>query len=202
MTGDVLHGPPSVLVMGITASGKTTVAAALADRLGRPFVDADDHHPRRNVEKMAAGEPLDDRDRAPWLDVLAALLRDAHEDDDPVVLACSALKRRYREVLRAGAPLRTVLLDLDADEARRRIAGRDDHFMPSSLVESQLAALERPGDAIVVEATAPVDEILDRVLAALGATVTPQEPPMVGRVAEEGLDAQDRSRHRRERGYR
>lgn len=154
--------------MGIAGSGKTAVGTALAGRLGRRFVDADDHHPRPNLEKMAGGRPLDDDDRAPWLEVLAGVLRDAHEDDAPVVLACSALTRRYRDVLRRGAPVRTVLLDLPADEARRRVAAREDHFMPAALVGSQLATLERPDDAIVVDATAPVGEIVDRVVVALG----------------------------------
>ena len=137
MTADA----PPIVVMGVSASGKTSLGQALADRLHIPFVDADDLHPQANVDKMAAGVPLDDDDRWPWLDAVAARLADG-----PVVIACSALKRRYRDRLRASAPeIVFVHLTGDSDVLRRRIRKRAGHFMPASLLQSQLDTLEDLG---------------------------------------------------------
>jgi gluconokinase len=125
--------------MGPSGSGKSVVGAVLATRLDLPFVDADDLHPASNVAKMAAGTPLDDADRMPWLDVVAETLREASEG---AVVACSALARRYRDRIRAGAPDAVfVALTVSPEELARRMASRE-HFMPSSLLASQLAALE------------------------------------------------------------
>lgn len=140
-----------IVVMGPSGSGKSVVGAGLAERLGVPFVDADDLHPEANVTKMAAGTPLDDDDRMPWLDVVAATLRNAPEG---IVIACSALARRYRDRIRAGAPGAVfVELRVDTGELSRRMATRD-HFMPASLLTSQLATLEsldadEPGVTVV-----------------------------------------------------
>jgi carbohydrate kinase (thermoresistant glucokinase family) len=148
-----------VVVMGVSGSGKTTIGAALADALGLPFVDGDALHPAANVAKMAAGIPLDDADRAPWLDAVGQLLAAG-----PVVVACSALKRVYRDRLRAAAPtLQLVFLDGSRDLLASRMAARPGHFMPTTLLDSQLATLERPDPderALTVEIAAPVAAIV------------------------------------------
>lgn len=152
-----------VIVMGVSGAGKTTVGHALATALGWPFVDADDLHPPANVDKMRRGEALDDADRAPWLDAVAATLRSL---DDGVV-ACSALRAAYRQKLRVRDDVRFVYLDVPRDVLERRLAHRHGHYMPSSLLPSQLATLERPDDAIVVDSTAPVELVVERIRAAI-----------------------------------
>lgn len=134
---------PLVVVMGVSGSGKSTVAIELARRLGVPFCEGDDLHPPANVAKMKAGEPLDDADRAPWL---AALNDWMHAHREGGVVSCSALRRRYRDRLREGLepPPAFVLLDPPRAVLERRMAARRDHFMPASLLDSQLATLERP----------------------------------------------------------
>lgn len=149
--------------MGVSGSGKTTLGAALAQRLRVPFADADDFHPPANVAKMAAGQPLDDADRGPWLDALGVWLAD-HADG--CVLACSALRRRYRDRLRAYADgLRCVHVHGDRAVIARRVAARTGHFMPASLLDSQLEVLEplEPDeDGFVIDVDAPVDEQVER----------------------------------------
>ena len=139
--------PVAVVVMGVSGCGKTTVARALADRLGWTFAEADDFHPPANIAKMEAGHPLDDDDRAPWLAAIRDWLRERADDDQDVVVTCSALKRAYRETLRGGGP-RVVFVHLDGDREtlEARMAGRSGHFMPGSLLDSQLATLEPLGD--------------------------------------------------------
>jgi gluconokinase len=128
-----------VVVMGVSGSGKSTVGAALARRLGVPFADADTFHPRANVAKMAAGKPLDDADRFPWLNAVGQWLA-GHEDG---VMSCSALRRRYRDQLRSSCPrIEFLQLTGSPELIGRRQAGRRGHFMPSSLVMSQFDALE------------------------------------------------------------
>ena len=148
-----------VVVMGVSGSGKTTVGAALADALGLRFVDGDALHPAANVAKMAAGIPLGDADRAPWLDAIGAVLAAG-----PVVVACSALKRAYRDRLRAAAPgLQLVFLDGDRALLASRMAARPGHFMPTSLLDSQLATLERPDHdehALTADIAPPAEEIV------------------------------------------
>lgn len=155
-----------VVVMGVSGTGKSTIGRALAEALGLAFVEGDDLHPESNVAKMAAGIPLTDADRAPWLDRIAA------EMDHPVVVACSALKRAYRDRLRLAAPdLALIYLHGDATLLAGRIEGREGHFMPSSLLESQLAALEEPApdeNAIPVNVALRPDEILELVTHRLG----------------------------------
>lgn len=135
-----------IVVMGVSACGKTSVGVALAARCGLDFVDGDDLHSARNIARMASGEPLSDEDRAPWLDRVGAVLADRAAHPAGVVIACSALRRLYRDRIRAaaGAGLAFVFLDITVTEARRRIALRTDHFMPPALVDSQFATLERP----------------------------------------------------------
>ena len=148
-----------VVVMGVSGSGKTTVGAALADALGLRFVDGDALHPAANVAKMAAGIPLDDADRAPWLDAVGAVLAAG-----PVVVACSALKRVYRDRLRAAAPdLDLVFLDGSRELLASRMAARPGHFMPASLLDSQLATLEPPTadeHPVTVDVAPAVSEIV------------------------------------------
>jgi gluconokinase len=132
--------PSPVVVMGVAGSGKSTIGALIAARLGLPFVDGDALHPAANVTKMAAGIPLDDTDRAPWLDAVGERLAAGG-----VVVACSALRRAYRDRLRAAAPdARFVLLHGSRELLAARLGARPDHFMPVALLESQLATLELP----------------------------------------------------------
>lgn len=138
--------PRQVLVMGVSGCGKSSVGSALAERLGWRFVDADDYHPAANVDKMRAGLPLDDQDRAPWLDRLNALLRHSAARDQPVVLACSALRERYRERLSHRLPgLAIVHLRGDFDTIAARLAARTHRYMPPTLLRSQFDTLESPG---------------------------------------------------------
>jgi gluconokinase len=169
---------PTIVVMGVSGCGKTTVGRALADARGAVFIDADDLHPPENVARMAAGVPLDDEARAPWLDAVAAAIAARTEAGDEVVVACSALTRSYRDRLRAAGPLRFVLLDAPEPVLRERLAERAGHFMPASLLADQLDTLERPGpdepDAVVVDGSLPIapsdalPTVLSRVLRTLG----------------------------------
>lgn len=153
-----------VLVMGVSGAGKTAIGERLAARLGVPFIDADDHHPRQNVAKMAAGIPLDDADRAPWLEALNRILR-GHGD---AVIACSALKQRYRDALLAGVPdARIVFLNGDRGLIRKRLEARKHRYMPASLLDSQLAALEPPSDAIEIDVAGDPDHCASQVFAAV-----------------------------------
>jgi gluconokinase len=147
-----------IVVMGVSGSGKSSVGTVLARTLGLPFLEGDALHPPANVAKMAAGVPLDDADRAPWLAAIAGWM-EAHPDG---VVACSALKRAYRDRLRAAAPaLRIVALLLPERVLAERLGHRRGHFMPGSLLASQLATLEPPTaaeDALVVTADRSIDE--------------------------------------------
>jgi carbohydrate kinase (thermoresistant glucokinase family) len=150
-----------VVVMGVSGSGKSSVGAELARTMGRDFVDGDDLHPASNIEKMRDGVPLDDADRAPWLRAVAAVLADHAAHPTGVVVACSALKRTYREALRSVHGVSFVFLDADRAMIERRLATRAGHFMPSTLIASQFDALERPStsaaDVLIVDAVLPVD---------------------------------------------
>ena len=164
--------PPVIVIMGVSGCGKSVVGRLLADRLRRPFHDADAYHPPANVEKMRAGVPLDDADRVPWLAALAALVRAAASAGPPIVLACSALRRDHRRQLglpAAGVTL--VHLDGDKELIRSRIMSRTGHFMPASLLDSQWATLERPGpdeDPLVVDVAGTPETIVDGIMKALG----------------------------------
>jgi gluconokinase len=136
---------PLVVVMGVTGSGKSLIGSALAQSLGVTFVDGDDFHSAENIEKMSSGIPLTDGDRAGWLAALAREIHAARAADRGIVVACSALKRRYRDILRAGArDLNFILLNGTPKLIAERLAHRGGHFMPPSLLNSQLAALEKP----------------------------------------------------------
>ena len=158
-----------VIVMGVAASGKTTVGEALAERMHCPFQEGDALHPPENIARMRAGHPLTDADRWPWLDRVAQWMQ-AHERG---VISCSALKRSYRDRLRIAAPtMALVFLDPAPAELRRRIANRPEHFMPASLLDSQLATLEPPQAdevALRLDEKDPLEDQLDRVCAWLEA---------------------------------
>ncbi|WSQ08824.1 gluconokinase [Streptomyces sp. NBC_01231] len=165
--------PPIVLVLGVTGSGKTTVGKAVAELLHLPFVEGDDFHPAANVAKMSAGRALDDADREPWLRALADRVRHSVEAGEGLVVACSALKRAYRDGLRAAARGRLwcLYLALDRDTAWDRVSRRTGHFMPARLVDSQFETLEplepdEPG--MTMDATADLPTQLTRVRAAVG----------------------------------
>jgi gluconokinase len=154
-----------IVILGVAGAGKTTVGTALAGTLGWRFVDADDLHPPANVEKMGRGEPLTDADREPWLAAVRDVIVRALQEEDAVVIACSALKARYRAQLAGGDPrVRFVHLDVSRSLLEERLGRRRDHFATETLLDSQLATLEVPTDAVVLDgAQAPralVEEIL------------------------------------------
>jgi gluconokinase len=165
--------PLRIVVMGPSGSGKSAVGAELAASFGLPFVDGDDLHPARNVAKMAAGVPLDDDDRMPWLDDIGAALRDATQGDaGGLVVACSALGRHHRDRIRATAPEAVfVELRVPRSELERRMRERS-HFMPPALLDSQLEALEplaADEAGVAVDNDAPLDVVVARARDALAA---------------------------------
>lgn len=161
-------GIHAVVVMGVTACGKSTVAEAVAGRIGGRHIEGDLFHSAANINKMRAGVALNDADRSGWLEQLGMLLAEAVAAGERPVLSCSALKRRYRDQLRAAVPaLGFVFLDISEAEVRRRASLRTGHFMARGLVSSQFATLERPDDeagVLVVDATLSVDEISRRAV--------------------------------------
>ena len=154
---------PSLVLMGVSGAGKTVVGRDAAARAGVAFLDADDLHPAANVAKMASGQPLNDADRAPWLDAVGAALRDHR----PCVMACSALKRSYRARLRELAPgTLFALLDVPRPVLEQRLASREGHYMPPSLLDSQLATLESPapGELVtVLDGEASIPDLAQQV---------------------------------------
>ena len=165
--------PAAIIVMGVSGSGKSTIGALLAEALGWPFADADGFHPAANVAKMAAGQPLTDADRWPWLDAIAAHIGASRTAGQPVVVACSALRRAYRERLRAGHGDLIFLHLAGAPEViAARQAARQGHFMPPSLMASQFATLEDPAaeaDAVIVSVSASPHEVVATALEQLAA---------------------------------
>jgi gluconokinase len=162
--------PVAIVVMGVSGCGKSSVGEALARRLGARFVDADDHHPPANVEKMRRGIPLDDTDRAPWLARLNAVLRHAVARGEPVVLACSALRQRYRDALSDRLPgLRFVHLSGSYELIAGRLAQRRHEYMPPTLLRSQFDALEPPKDAVVIDIDATIEALAESAARALRA---------------------------------
>lgn len=163
---------PAVVVMGVSGSGKSTVAAGIAAGLGLHFIDGDGLHPAENVARMRAGTPLRDEDRWPWLDRIGACLADRAQWPEGVVIACSALKRAYRDRIRAAAPgVRFVFLDGPPELIGARMTSRVGHYMPATLLESQLRTLEPPGDdepdALRVDIALPVDAVIAAALRSL-----------------------------------
>jgi gluconokinase len=162
-----------VVVMGVSSSGKSVVGKALGRKLHAPFLDGDQFHPPANKEKMRAGIPLTDEDRWPWLESLSLALHEAAEAKGVAVGACSALKRAYRDFMteKAGEPILFVHLDGPRDVIAARIAERQHEFMPASLLDSQLATLERPApneNAITLPITDPVETLATKAAKAVG----------------------------------
>jgi gluconokinase len=152
-----------VIVTGVAGAGKTTIGARLARELGWKFYEGDDLHPAANIEKMRRGEPLDDRDRAPWLVSLRELIRAALDRGDNAVVACSALKEAYRAMLRVAPEVVFVYLRIDPLLAEKRMARRAGHFMDPTLAKSQFAALEEPADALTIDAALSPEEIVKEI---------------------------------------
>src|SRR5262245_11918838 len=156
-----------ILLMGVSGSGKSTIGALLAQRLGFTFQDGDRFHPAANVEKMHKGIPLTDADRLPWLEATAQWIDEARAAGRPAVVACSALKRSYREIMIGKRPdVRLVYLKGDEALIAGRMAKRKGHFMPPGLLKSQFAALEEPGPEekpIIVEVDRSPEEIVEKV---------------------------------------
>ena len=158
----------AVILMGVAGSGKTAVGMRVAQKLDWIFLDADDFHPPANIEKMKHGIPLNDQDRAPWLQRLHDELQRHLTEGRSVILACSALKESYRKVLRDGEPPSTfVCLDVDPQTIRDRLEHRTTHFFPKELMESQFAALEKPEDAVIIDARKSLDEVVEQLVQAL-----------------------------------
>lgn len=164
---------PPVVLMGVSGSGKTTVGEALAASLDMPFIEADALHPKANRDKMAAGIALTDEDRWPWLDAMGEKLEQVRREGHGAIATCSALKRVYRDRLRARVegPLLFVLLDSPRAVLAARMKSRKGHFMPPALLDSQLATLEKPLDdepaTMVVDGTKPVAELVETIAVAL-----------------------------------
>jgi gluconokinase len=157
-----------IVVMGVSGSGKTTVAAMLAGALGAKFLEGDDLHPRSNVEKMRSGTPLTDADRLPWLQRIAQEIDAWRANGDKGVVTCSALKRAYRDIIVGNRPeVALVYLRGSRELIQHRIAARHEHFMPVGLLDSQFATLQEPADAehaVVIDVEGGPSEIVARIL--------------------------------------
>jgi gluconokinase len=159
-----------IVVMGVSATGKTTVGEGLAEELGCEFIEGDSMHPRPNIEKMTKGIPLTDEDRWPWLQALAELVAVKHHEGTSTVLTCSALRRAYRDLLRDAAPTFFVHLDAPFEVLLERMQHRTKHFMPAALLRSQFDALEQLDDdepGAVVDVTPPIDEVTEEAVNAV-----------------------------------
>ena len=161
-----------VVVMGVTATGKSAVGTRLADRLDMAYIEGDEFHPEANIAKMSAGEPLTDDDRRPWLETLARMLADNREAGVATVLGCSALRRSYRDILRGSMPsdaVGFVHLTASFDVLRERMEHRE-HFMPASLLQSQFDTLEPLEDderGVLLDVDAPLEDVVDAAAAAV-----------------------------------
>ncbi|AKP33532.1 gluconokinase [Yersinia aleksiciae] len=162
----------SIIVMGVSGSGKTTVGEAVARQINAKFIDGDDLHPRANIQKMGSGHPLNDEDRMPWLERLSDAAYSLNHKNETGIIVCSALKRRYRDRLREGNQgMVFVYLKGSFDVIMARLKARSGHFMPTDLLKSQFEALEEPGadepDVICVDIDADIDEVVRRCVSAL-----------------------------------
>lgn len=162
----------SIIVMGVSGSGKTTVGEAVARQIHAKFIDGDDLHPRANIQKMGSGHPLNDEDRMPWLERLSDAAYSLNHKNETGIIVCSALKRRYRDRLRDGNPGMVFLyLKGSFDVIMERLKARSGHFMPTVLLKSQFDALEEPGsdepDVLCVDIDADIDNVVQRCVLAL-----------------------------------
>jgi|SRR5215475_6027333 len=153
-----------VMVMGVTGSGKSTVGEMLAQRLGSEFADADDFHSQANKDKMHSGTPLTDADRIPWLNAIHEFLAAESAKGRNVVLGCSALKRKYRQILREKLAFQTVYLKGSYEVIDEHLHGRKGHFADDKILAAQFADLEEPNEAIVVDVTLPPQQIVEEIL--------------------------------------
>ena len=174
-TSNISLSSPSVIVlMGVSGSGKTTIGNLLSAELNYSFIDGDDFHPPMNIEKMSTGEALTDKDRWPWLKLLADKIQESIQQGQSAVLACSALKKSYREVLCVEKQLvQFIYLKGDYLTIERRIQSRDSHFMAKSLLQSQFDTLEEPDDAMVVDIRLSPLEILESIRGLLPPKTSP-----------------------------
>jgi len=159
-----------VIVMGVSATGKTTVGVGLAEELDCEFIEGDDLHPRANIEKMSAGTPLTDEDRWPWLQAIAEMVAVKDYQGVSTVVTCSALKRTYRDVLRDAAPTFFVHLDAPFEVLEERMQQRTKHFMPTALLRSQFDTLDPLGDdeqGAVIDVSPPVEEVIEEAVNAV-----------------------------------
>ncbi|MEP7133361.1 MAG: gluconokinase [Chloroflexota bacterium] len=157
--------PTGFVIMGVSGSGKSTLGQALAQRLGWDFFDADDFHPPENIAKMAVGIPLSDSDRTPWLTSLSDLLLFVLKAERHPVLACSALKESYRQQLLAGTNgIEVIYLRGSYELIQERMSGREGHFMKPEMLKSQLSTLEEPKNALILDVSMPLDEMVGLVL--------------------------------------
>ena len=156
-----------IVILGVAGVGKTTVGQALANSLGWTFYDADDLHRAEDRERMRRGEALTDALRQPWLDRIRAMLEQAVERAENVVVACSALKQQYRDMLSRGLPTRFVFLTADEEVLQARLQQRTGHFAGATLLDTQLATLEPPADALTLDAAQPVDVLVELIRSAI-----------------------------------
>jgi ribose 5-phosphate isomerase A len=168
--------PPILVIMGVSGVGKSAVAHELAARLGWPFEEGDALHPEANIAKMHAGIPLTNADRQPWLERVAAWIDDQRANKQPKIITCSALKRSYRQIVIGDRPeVRLIYLRGSRDLIAQRLAGRCGHFMPASLLQSQINTLEEPDpseDPLIVDAEPPATQIAEEIIRLLGASAT------------------------------
>ena len=188
-SGQDARRPVIVVVMGVSGSGKSVVGSALADALGGRFAEGDRFHPPENIGRMSAGLPLRDEDRWGWLDAIAVEIGEAERHGETLVVACSALKRVYRDRLRlASRHLSFVYLEIGREAAAARVAARKGHFMPASLIDSQFAALELPAPdegALKLDATRDPDELA----ASAASAILRSAPPFPGVAAPKSRPA-------------
>ena len=171
----VPRGPIALVLMGVTGSGKTTIGQLLSAELICSFIDGDDFHPPVNVKKMSSGEALTDEDRWPWLEILTDKIQEHIQQEQSMVLACSALKKSYREILCVERELvQFIYLKGDYTTVERRMQTRENHFMAKTLLQSQFATLEEPEDAIVVDISPSPSEILKSIRGLLHLKASPE----------------------------
>ena len=175
-TSNIPRGRSSILViMGVSGSGKTTIGQLLSAELICSFIDGDDFHPSVNIKKMSSGEALTDEDRWPWLEILTDKIQEYIQQEQSMVLACSALKKSYREILCVERELvQFIYLKGDYATIVRRMQSRENHFMTKSLLQSQFATLEEPEDAIVVDISPSPSEILKSIRGLLHLKASPE----------------------------